>query len=204
MSLYTSAQQDAEASAAAAHAGLGFSAPLVIDPRLHAPRGEQFTNAYQQAVQRRQGLDDDDDNPWAQPGLGGDWDDGNDESRRTADTPIESSNIGFKLLQKMGWKGKGLGKDETGIVEPVKAGVEAGVRLGLGKQEEDDAHTNEATAARKRLEIEVAAQEDEEASKRREAVAETLQKRAEDVKEMLQTVGRGAGNTPWTAPMREG
>ncbi len=48
-------------------------------------------------------------------------------------------------------------------------------------------HTAEATANRKRLEIEVAAQEDEEAARKREATAEVLQKRAEDVKEMLQT-----------------
>lgn len=30
------------------------------------------------------------------------------------DTHIASSNVGFRLLQKMGWKGKGLGKDEQG------------------------------------------------------------------------------------------
>lgn len=32
------------------------------------------------------------------------------------DTQITSSNIGFRLLQKMGWKGKGLGKDEQGTI----------------------------------------------------------------------------------------
>ncbi|MED6208453.1 hypothetical protein PIB30_045180 [Stylosanthes scabra] len=32
------------------------------------------------------------------------------------DTQLTSSNIGFKLLQKMGWKGKGLGKDEQGLL----------------------------------------------------------------------------------------
>ncbi|GLC58793.1 hypothetical protein PLESTB_001401700 [Pleodorina starrii] len=160
-----------------------FPGIAVVDPRLAAPRGDEWTNSYQEG--RRRGLDDDDDN-WARPP--GPRDDDDDAGPNDGAAPIGTSNIGFKLLQKMGWKeGKGLGKEEHGIVEPVKAGVEAGVRLGLGKQEEDDSHTAEATAARRRLEIEVAAQEDEEAARRREAVAEVLQKRAEDVKEMLQT-----------------
>jgi hypothetical protein len=36
--------------------------------------------------------------------------------------PIEASNIGSQMMQKMGWggQGKGLGKAESGIVEPVK------------------------------------------------------------------------------------
>ncbi|XWS64401.1 hypothetical protein CRYUN_Cryun05aG0001400 [Craigia yunnanensis] len=33
----------------------------------------------------------------------------------TLDTRMNSSNVGFRLLQKMGWKGKGLGKDEQGL-----------------------------------------------------------------------------------------
>lgn len=32
------------------------------------------------------------------------------------DRQLPSSNIGFRLLQKMGWKGKGLGKDEQGLL----------------------------------------------------------------------------------------
>lgn len=32
------------------------------------------------------------------------------------DTKLTSSNIGFRLLQKMGWKGRGLGKDEQGML----------------------------------------------------------------------------------------
>jgi hypothetical protein len=34
----------------------------------------------------------------------------------TLDTQLPSSNVGFRLLQKMGWKGKGLGKDEQGLL----------------------------------------------------------------------------------------
>ncbi|EAY97131.1 hypothetical protein OsI_19054 [Oryza sativa Indica Group] len=30
----------------------------------------------------------------------------------SVDTQLTSSNVGFRLLQKMGWKGKGLGKNE--------------------------------------------------------------------------------------------
>eukprot|EP00919_Chromeraceae_sp_WS-2016_P035135 GHVR01083327.1.p1 GENE.GHVR01083327.1~~GHVR01083327.1.p1 ORF type:complete len:183 (-),score=51.82 GHVR01083327.1:337-885(-) len=35
---------------------------------------------------------------------------------------ICSKNKGFKMLQKMGWsEGKGLGTQETGVIEPIKA-----------------------------------------------------------------------------------
>lgn len=56
----------------------------------------------------------------------------------------------------------------TGIVEPVKAGVDTSVRLGLGKQEEDDEFTNPENITRKKLESEVQANETEERKQRRE------------------------------------
>ena len=37
--------------------------------------------------------------------------------RSSMDCPISSSNIGYKLLQKMGWtEGKGLGPELEGII----------------------------------------------------------------------------------------
>lgn len=33
----------------------------------------------------------------------------------SVETSLSSSNVGFRLLQKMGWKGKGLGKNEQGV-----------------------------------------------------------------------------------------
>jgi hypothetical protein len=56
----------------------------------------------------------------------------------------------------------------AGLVEPVKAGVEAGVRLGLGKQQEDDKFTAAENIERKKLEVEIQADEDPERRKRRE------------------------------------
>lgn len=43
-----------------------------------------------------------------------------DEERVKMTQTGTSANIGFKLMSKMGWKeGKGLGKSEDGILEPV-------------------------------------------------------------------------------------
>ncbi|OIV95322.1 hypothetical protein TanjilG_07478 [Lupinus angustifolius] len=97
------------------------------------------------------------------------------------DTQLSSSNIGFKLLQKMGWKGKGLGKDEQGITEPIKSGIRD-PRLGVGKQEEDDFFTAEENVQRKKLEIEL--EETEEHVKKREVLAEREQKIQTEVKEI--------------------
>ncbi|WRX25329.1 G-patch domain - like 10 [Theobroma cacao] len=89
----------------------------------------------------------------------------------TLDTRLNSSNIGFRLLQKMGWKGKGLGKDEQGITEPIRSGIRD-PKLGIGKQEEDDFFTAEENIQRRKLDIEV--EETEEHAKKREKAAYSI------------------------------
>ncbi|RAL52727.1 hypothetical protein DM860_007495 [Cuscuta australis] len=97
------------------------------------------------------------------------------------DKQLTSSNVGFRLLQKMGWKGKGLGKDEQGIIEPIKSGIRD-AKLGIGKQEEDDFFTSEENIQRRKLEIEV--EETEELAKKREVIAEREHKIQTEVKEI--------------------
>ncbi|KAL3684487.1 hypothetical protein R1sor_002509 [Riccia sorocarpa] len=97
------------------------------------------------------------------------------------DTQLTSTSIGFQLLQKMGWKGKGLGKDEQGITEPIKAGTRD-PKLGLGKQEQDDFYTAEENVQRKKLDVEQ--ETTEELAKKREVEAEREQKIQTEVKEI--------------------
>ncbi|KAI8531812.1 hypothetical protein RHMOL_Rhmol11G0165200 [Rhododendron molle] len=85
------------------------------------------------------------------------------------DTKLTSSNVGFRLFQRMGWKGKGLGKDEQGITEPIKSGLRD-PKLGIGKQEEDDSFTTEENIQRRKLDI--ALEETEEIAKKRERFKE--------------------------------
>jgi hypothetical protein len=94
-----------------------------------------------------------------------------DVEQASLDVKISSSNVGFRLLQKMGWKGKGLGKQEQGITEPIKSGIRDR-RLGLGKQEEDDYFTAEENIQRKKLDIEI--EETEEIAKKREVCVQNI------------------------------
>ncbi|CAN4078139.1 unnamed protein product [Withania somnifera] len=56
----------------------------------------------------------------------------------TADRAIDESNVGNRMLRSMGWQeGLGLGKDGSGMVEPVQA-QSTGRRAGLGSQPKVD------------------------------------------------------------------
>eukprot|EP00201_Polytomella_parva_P008369 CAMPEP_0175065078 /NCGR_PEP_ID=MMETSP0052_2-20121109/15706_1 /TAXON_ID=51329 ORGANISM="Polytomella parva, Strain SAG 63-3" /NCGR_SAMPLE_ID=MMETSP0052_2 /ASSEMBLY_ACC=CAM_ASM_000194 /LENGTH=322 /DNA_ID=CAMNT_0016331535 /DNA_START=33 /DNA_END=1001 /DNA_ORIENTATION=- len=81
----------------------------------------------------------------------------------------------------MGWKGKGLGK-EGGIVEPIKSSP---IEPKLGRHEEEESISE--SISRKRLEIEVIAQEDETSAKIREVSEARVAKRDADVKEINRT-----------------
>lgn len=55
-----------------------------------------------------------------------------------------------------------------GIVEPVRGGVEAGLRLGVGKAEQESFYTAADNVVRKKLEVELQADENQERRDKRE------------------------------------
>ncbi|XP_067872097.1 SURP and G-patch domain-containing protein 2-like [Heterodontus francisci] len=63
-------------------------------------------------------------------------------------------NVGYKMLQRMGWKdGEGLGLEKQGIKDPVNRGVTSTDRsgLGVGVNAETDEADNEFATFRKRM-----------------------------------------------------
>ncbi|KAL3512919.1 hypothetical protein ACH5RR_025636 [Cinchona calisaya] len=72
------------------------------------------------------------------PGVGGGRGTGDASSQSydviTADRAIDENNVGNRMLRSMGWnEGSGLGKDGSGMVEPVQTQAMDG-RAGLGSQ----------------------------------------------------------------------
>lgn len=54
------------------------------------------------------------------------------EKQETAPLQIDSSNIGFKMMQKLGWSGGGLGTKKDGMKEPISLDFGQKTRHGLG------------------------------------------------------------------------
>ena len=86
------------------------------------------------------------------------------------DEPLPDSNRGYRLLCRMGWRGRGtcLGRRGDGIVEPVRL-LEQHGSLGLGKASEYDERAAGATESRRAMTSEVIASEDAEGRAAREA-----------------------------------
>ncbi|KAI9105225.1 hypothetical protein DFS34DRAFT_598593 [Phlyctochytrium arcticum] len=100
------------------------------------------------------------------------------------DTHLSQSNMGFKLMAKMGWtQGQGLGKNSEGRVDPVRI-VHKSDNLGVGKSEEMKKYDKESTARRKALESERIAEETAEERATRESQAQ----RSEAIKEEIKSV----------------
>ncbi|KAI8357166.1 hypothetical protein B0O80DRAFT_446690 [Mortierella sp. GBAus27b] len=83
-------------------------------------------------------------------------------------THIPETNIGYRLLLKMGWKaGTGLGQNAAGRTVPIPIEVKQDV-LGLGKQEVDTWYNESTTLKRKATELEKQAEETEDERIKRE------------------------------------
>ncbi|KAK9918676.1 hypothetical protein WJX75_005881 [Coccomyxa subellipsoidea] len=160
-------------------AGLGMPYK-VVDEKLSAGRGDEFSASRIRERQEQQlfGLDDDYSLPINH--RADDTLETSDLVMASLDTALGEENKGYQMLQRMGWGGKGLGRNEDGISEPIKGGVEAGLRLGLGKAEEDSYYTAAENIGRKRLEVEIQAEENEERTRRREMAVEREQRIKED------------------------
>lgn len=163
----------------------------VVDSRLQAGRGEEFSASRQkekeQLAHAQQSYDDAE--PWHLP-IGHRPQDSLDTeglAMASTDTAIPEDNRGYRMLQRMGWKGTGLGRNENGIVEPVKGGVEAGLRLGVGKAEQDTFYMAADNVVRKKLEVELQADEDQSRRDRREMQAERDERIRQDVTTMQRT-----------------
>ncbi|CAG8451325.1 13944_t:CDS:2 [Dentiscutata erythropus] len=84
------------------------------------------------------------------------------------DIHLPESNVGYKLLTKMGWKaGQGLGSLQQGRKEPIRIDTKSDC-LGVGKLEEENFYHVVSTAKRKALDSEKIAEETEEERQQRE------------------------------------
>lgn len=101
------------------------------------------------------------------------------------ETHIPENNVGYKLLQKMGWSaGKGLGPQLQGRIDPIRIELKDD-SLGVGKAEEYNTTHTVTTAKRKALDSEKQMEETDVQREEREFKAEkkmAIAKELEDVK----------------------
>ncbi|KAI9316064.1 G-patch domain-containing protein [Dichotomocladium elegans] len=100
------------------------------------------------------------------------------------ETHIPESNIGYKLLQRMGWKaGQGLGANGKGRVDPIRIELKDDV-IGVGKAQEEETYHVSSTAKRKALGSEKQLEETAEERANREIKVEKQQMIAQELKEV--------------------
>ncbi|KAI8879396.1 G-patch-domain-containing protein [Backusella circina FSU 941] len=100
------------------------------------------------------------------------------------ETHIPASNIGYKLLQKMGWTaGKGLGSQGQGRVDPIRIELKDD-SLGVGKAEELMSNHISSTAKRKAMEMEKQLDESLQQKEQRETMVEKNQAIAKELEEV--------------------
>lgn len=73
-----------------------------------------------------------------------------DEAPASVHRPITKGNVGHKMLKKMGWsEGESLGKDNTGIQNPVTVDFRANQKAGLGSVEACSTSLDDIGSAKK-------------------------------------------------------
>ncbi|KAF9968673.1 hypothetical protein BGZ73_009188 [Actinomortierella ambigua] len=155
--------------------------------RFYRQELEEFANTTSalRAQNRRSNQDEDDDPDHSDSLYSSDSEDEEYVADRIdMQTHLPPTNIGYRLLLKMGWNaGDGLGPNKSGRTDPIPIDKKEDF-LGIGKKEEDDRYTESAAARRRALEVEKQAEETAEEKVRRELKV----KKREEIKAELAQV----------------
>ncbi|THU69308.1 hypothetical protein C4D60_Mb08t13070 [Musa balbisiana] len=104
---------------------------------------------------------------------------GDDELGSACLTAIDSSNVGFKLLKKCGWKeGTGLGASEQGMLEPIPTLVKKNKR-GIGADK-----TKKKVEVQKDLDAKMQNNHDMQSKKKNKQVSKRIRRMREEEERM--------------------